>query len=261
MSQLQLSLLLSLLCVATLAIAGWRPYAEEFRERLPQIVAAFLLVGILAVAVFYPVTSFGEAEEIDPETIWFPSLLFGHCILSAFLFLWWRLRRDIAFAAFLHLSWSGWWDKIRHGVATGCGGWVVTVMATGAAAGLFGLTGRLSAPTEAPPLILWLAELPILYRLIIVGVAMTVEEAFFRGFLQPRFGLLVSSILFALSHFSYGLPFMIVGVFTISLIIGRTFERERDLLPCIIAHGIFDGVQLLIVLPWVVHTWSPAGPL
>jgi len=260
-SQSQLSLLLSLMCVAMLAIAGWRPYVEEFRGRLPQIAGAFLLIGILAVAVFYPVTSFGEAEEIDPGTIWFPSLLFGHCILAAFLFLWWRLRRDITFAAFLHLSRGGWWEKIRHGVISGCGGWAVTVMATAAAAGVVGMIGRLSAPTEAPPLILWLAGLPILYRLTIVGVAMTVEEAFFRGFLQPRFGLLLSSILFALSHFSYGLPFMIIGVFTISLIIGRTFERTGDLLPCVIAHGIFDGVQLLIVLPWAVHTWSPAGPL
>ena len=65
-------------------------------------------------------------------------------------------------------------------------------------------------------------------------------------------------MLFALSHFSYGLPFMIVGVFTISLIIGRTLARTGDLLPCIIAHGIFDGVQLLIVLPWVVRLWPAA---
>jgi uncharacterized protein len=95
--------------------------------------------------------------------------------------------------------------------------------------------------------------------LTIIAVAMTVEEAFFRGFLQPRVGLLVSSVLFALSHFSYGLPFMIVGVFTISLIIGRTFARSHDLLPCIIAHGIFDGVQLLVILPWVARAWAPAA--
>jgi membrane protease YdiL (CAAX protease family) len=87
-------------------------------------------------------------------------------------------------------------------------------------------------------------------------VAMTVEEAFFRGFLQPRVGLVVSSILFAFSHFSYGLPFMIVVVFTISLIIGRAFERAGDLLPCVVAHGIFDGVQLLVILPWTVHHWG-----
>ena len=107
----------------------------------------------------------------------------------------------------------------------------------------------------------WLTELPLAYKLAIVVAAMTVEEAFFRGFLQPRFGLVVSSGLFALSHFNYGLPFLIIGVFTISLVIGLTLARTGDLLPCIIAHGIFDSVQLFIVLPWVVHLWStpPAG--
>src|SRR5206468_6808878 len=105
-------------------------------------------------------------------------------------------------------------------------------------------------PHEAPPIMIWLAGLPLTYKLIIIAAAMTVEEAFFRGFLQPRVGLVASSILFALSHFSYGLPFMIVGVFTISLVIGGTLARTGDLLPCIVAHGIFDGVQLLIVLPW-----------
>jgi hypothetical protein len=49
---------------------------------------------------------------------------------------------------------------------------------------------------------------------------------------------------------------MIVGVFTISLVIGRTLARSGDLLPCIIAHGVFDSVQLFIVLPLAVHMWS-----
>lgn len=260
MSQLRLALLLSLFCVAALASVGRRPYVAEFHGRLRQVLAACLLTGILAVAVFFPVTSFGEAQEIDPSMIWFPSLLVGHCVLAGFLFLWWRLRGDISLAPFLSLSGSGWGDRVRQGIAAGCVGWVITVTITGIAAGLSALVGgQFSAPTETSPLIVWMAELPLPYRLTIIAVAMTVEEAFFRGFLQPRFGLLVSSILFALSHFSYGLPFMIVGVFTISLIIGRAFARSRDLLPCIIAHGIFDGVQLLVILPWVVRTWSPAG--
>lgn len=261
MSQLQLSFLLAFACVALLACAGHRPYIEEFRGRLRQMGAALSLTGILALAVFLPVTSFGQADEIDPHTIWFPSLLAGHGILAAFLALWWRLRADISLAAFLHLSRGHWWEKIRAGATTGCKGWLVTVLMTGTAAALFALTGRPSGAAEVPALIVWLAELPLLYRLAIIAAAMTVEEAFFRGFLQPRLGLMVSSLLFACSHFSYGLPFMIIGVFTISLIIGRTFERRGDLLPCVIAHGIFDAVQLLVVLPWAVHAWPGAGTL
>lgn len=256
MSQLQVAFLLAFLCVAALACARYRPYAAEFQGWLRQVAAVFLLTGILALAVFLPVTSFGRAGEIDPDTIWFPSLLAGHLLLATFILLWWRLRADTPLASFLYLTRGNWWAKIRAGAAAGCGGWVATVTVTGIAAALFALTGRASAPSAVSPLIVWLAELPLLDRLILIGAAMTVEEAFFRGFLQPRFGLVLSSSLFALSHFSYGLPFMIVGVFTISLIIGRTFKRGGDLLPCVIAHGIFDAVQLLIVLPWAVRAWS-----
>lgn len=259
MSQVQLSVLLSLLCVAALALAGRRPYVEECRGRVRQTVAALLLIGILAGAVFLPVTSFGNAEDIDPAAIWFPALLAGHVVLATFLFLWWRLCRDVPFARFLHLSSDQLWEKVRRGVVTGCAGWLLTVTVTAATAALVAATGRFSEPVEMPPIILWLAALPVAYKLVIIVVAMTVEEAFFRAFLQPRVGSMVSSILFALSHFSYGLPFMIVGVFVISLVIGRTLTRTGDLLPCIIAHGVFDGVQLLIVLPWAVRTWSPAA--
>jgi membrane protease YdiL (CAAX protease family) len=255
-SQLQLSALLALVSVALLALAQCRPYIDEFRGRFRQTIAAFLLIGILALAVFYPVTSFGKADEIDPDTIWFPALLLGHLVLSLFLLMWWRLRGDVTLAAFLHLSPQHLWDKVRRGLATGCFGWLLTIMVTGAVAAAAAATGRVEEPTALPPVMHWLAELPLGYKLIIVAAAMTVEEAFFRGFLQPRVGLLVSSVLFALSHFTYGLPFMIVGVFTISLVIGRTFERSGDLLPCIVAHGVFDAVQLLVILPFAVHTWS-----
>jgi membrane protease YdiL (CAAX protease family) len=258
-SQLQLPLLLSLLCVAALALAGHRPYVTECRGRLRQTLAVFLLIGILAVAVFYPVTLFGEAEEFDPATIWFPSLLAGHFLIATFLFLWWRLSRQSSLATFLHLSSKHLGDNLRRGLLAGGVGWVLTVVVTGAAASLSAATGCIAEPTEVPPLMVWLAALPLAYKLAIVATAMTVEEAFYRGFLQPRVGLVVSSVFFALSHFSYGLPFMIVGVFAISLVIGLTLARTGNLLPCIIAHGVFDAVQLFIVLPWAVRQWGTAG--
>ncbi|MFN8628247.1 MAG: CPBP family intramembrane glutamic endopeptidase [Candidatus Binatia bacterium] len=260
MSQMQLALLLSIVCVAALAAAGKRPYIDEFQGRPRQAVAAALLTAILALTVFFPVMSFGKAEEIDPVTIWFPSLLTGHAILALFLLLWWRLRRNGSLAAFLHLSRDRWPDKIRYGFATGCIGWLVTVACSGMAAGLFALASEPASPaSEISPLLVWMAERPLSQRLTIVAVAMTVEESFFRGFMQPRVGLLVSSVLFTLSHFSYGMPVMIVGVFAISLTIGIAFKRAGDLLPCMVAHGVFDAVQLLVILPWAVRAWSPAG--
>jgi len=259
-TQLQLSVLLSLICVATLALMGYRPYIDEFRGRTRQTVAAFLLIGILAMVVFFPVTAFGEAEEIDLQTVWLPALLAGHIVLVAFLLVWWRLRGDVSAGQFFHLSAAHVWDNLRRGLATGAGGWLLTIMVTGVATAFAGMSGGVGETAEIPPVMVWLAALPISSKLIIVVAAMTVEEAFFRGFLQPRIGLFLSSVMFALSHFSYGLPVMIIGVFTISLIIGRIFARSGDLLPCIIAHGVFDAVQLLVILPLAVRMWpGPAG--
>jgi membrane protease YdiL (CAAX protease family) len=254
-SQLQLAVLLSLVYVAALGFAGYRPYVDECRGRLRQTLAVFLLIGILALVAFYPVTAFGHGEEIDPALLSFPSLLLGELLLVGFLLLWWRLG-SAPIGRFLHLSRGAWWAKVRRGLLTGAAGWALTAVVTGAAAGIVSALGLGGASAGAPPVMVWLARLPWGEKLIIVAAAMTVEEAFFRGFLQARFGLLLSSLLFALSHFSYGLPFMIVGVFTISLVIGWTFERSGDLLPCIVAHGVFDGVQLLVILPWAVHMWS-----
>jgi len=243
-------------CVAALGLIGRRPYVTEFTQPWRQVVAAILLVGILALAVLQPVTAFGAVLEIETETLWFPTLFVGHAMLATFLFLWWRLRDDISLASFVGLSLSNVAHDLRIGLAAGGFGWLMTVMVTLTIGSIASTIGQVGTPTEVPEFVVWLVELPIAQKLIIIGIAMTIEEAFFRGFLQARFGLLVSSVLFALSHFSYGLPYMIVGVFTISLVIGRTFERTGNLLPCMVAHGVFDAIQLLVVLPWVVRQWT-----
>jgi len=80
---------------------------------------------------------------------------------------------------------------------------------------------------------------------------MTVEEAFFRGWLQKRVGLVASTILFAIAHSGLGQPLLLIGVFIISIIIGFTFYRTKNLLPGIVAHGVFDAIQIFVILPVV----------
>ncbi len=192
--------------------------------------------------------------------LWFPVLFAGHALLTLFLVLWWALRRDVGFFAFLHVSATDLGRNILRGLVIGGGGWLLTIAVTGVVTGAATLvTGAFADPPEVPPIVHWLAALPIGNKLLVIAAAMTVEEAFFRGFLQPRFGLLVSSVLFAFAHFSYGLPSLAVGVFTISLIMGYTFERTRSLVPCIVVHGVFDAIQLLVVLPWAVHLLESAA--
>jgi membrane protease YdiL (CAAX protease family) len=104
-------------------------------------------------------------------------------------------------------------------------------------------------PEEFVGFITWLARRPFGLRLALVLTAMTVEEAFFRAFLQPRIGIALATLAFALGHVGYGSPQMGAGVLVIGLVLALDFRRRGDLAVCAIAHGVFDAIQLLIVLP------------
>jgi membrane protease YdiL (CAAX protease family) len=71
------------------------------------------------------------------------------------------------------------------------------------------------------------------------------EELVFRGVLQPRFGLLVTALLFAAIHVQYGVTFILVGIFGIGLLLG--FERKRyGLTACILTHMMVDTLAALL---------------
>jgi membrane protease YdiL (CAAX protease family) len=139
------------------------------------------------------------------------------------------------------------------GTAVGVGGWVITIFTAMMLALLLQSVGAVNTPTEPPAMIGWMANLSIWKKALIVLSAMTVEEAFFRSFLQKRIGLVASTILFSLAHFTYGNPLLLIGITVVSLIIGITFYRTRNVLPGVIAHGVFDAIQLFVIVPFAVR--------
>ena len=46
---------------------------------------------------------------------------------------------------------------------------------------------------------------------------------------------------------------MLVGILVISTVLSVTFARYRNVLPCIVAHGVFDAIQMFVVIPWYLH--------
>jgi len=227
----------------------------EFRGLLRRGLAAFLFIEIIAITAFLP-AAMPRQENFDPGLLPFPYVFLTHVPLTIFLVIWWRLRGNITLGKFLSLSSDNLGEKLRQGLWYGAGCWVFALAATMTMGNFAEGVGAYATPPSPPPVVVWMANLSLLQKIAIVVVTMTVEEAFFRGFLQPRVGLVPTSILFALGHFSYDLPLLIVGVFAVSLVIGRCFERSGDLLPCMIAHAVFNGVQLLFVLPAVVDSWG-----
>ncbi len=70
------------------------------------------------------------------------------------------------------------------------------------------------------------------------------EELLLRGAVQPRYGLLLTSVLFALLHNQYGISFVLAGVFSMGVILG--LERKYfGTTAAIITHAIFNTIAVL----------------
>jgi membrane protease YdiL (CAAX protease family) len=229
------------------------PFPNPFRRRL----AIALLILVLGLASFAPLIAFDGAQPAgDFADVGFSSLFLGHALLAAFLLLWWMLVGRPPAAEYLHLrvepSHLG--QELQLGAAGGAAAWAVTmtVMAlVGTAVGGLDSSALKTSGEEIPEVVRWIIELSVPERLTLI-LSAAVEEAFFRSFLQARCGILISSLLFMASHATYGLPLMLVGVFTVSVVLGGIFRARQNVLPCMVAHGVFDAVQLFLILPAVV---------
>jgi membrane protease YdiL (CAAX protease family) len=70
------------------------------------------------------------------------------------------------------------------------------------------------------------------------------EELLLRGAIQPRLGLVLTSLLFALLHTQYGLTFVLVGLFVVGMILGILRNRYGTM-AAIIAHALFNTLVVL----------------
>ena len=76
--------------------------------------------------------------------------------------------------------------------------------------------------------------------IITLGAAAAIgEETIFRGALLPRFGLLLTSLLFALVHSNYGISISTLVVFILALLLG--FVRMRvNTTTTMIIHAVYN---------------------
>jgi len=98
------------------------------------------------------------------------------------------------------------------------------------------LAGLIGRPRTAQ--ILWLA--------VASGVG---EEAFFRGALQPRVGLVAASLLFGLAHFVPRRAFLPWTGFSVvaGFLLGGLFELTGNLIAPVVAHALINGVNLSLL--------------
>lgn len=71
------------------------------------------------------------------------------------------------------------------------------------------------------------------------------EELFFRGALQPRFGIVLTAAAFALMHQQYELSWVLVGMFGIGILLG--IERQRyGTVAAIVTHATMNIIAVAI---------------
>jgi membrane protease YdiL (CAAX protease family) len=250
------SLLISFVLTASLVFANER-YGLLSSDRFPTPGAKWFayvwLWGFVTVVTALVMQSSTAAGKIDTANIPFWSLFMLHVLLMVFLVGWWAAAGRPPVSEYMNLSRRDFAQNAAIGVAVGVGGWLLTIAIALAVGSILMGMGLMPDDAEPSPMIPWMAALPVWKKALIVFSAMTVEEFFFRGWLQRRVGLILSTILFAIAHAGYGQPFLLVGVTIVSLVIGYTFYRTRNLWPCIIAHGVFDAIQLFVIVPIVLQ--------
>jgi membrane protease YdiL (CAAX protease family) len=71
------------------------------------------------------------------------------------------------------------------------------------------------------------------------------EEAIFRGALQPRYGIVIPSLLFMMLHGpQYGFNLALLGLFGVSIILGLV-RKHVNTTAAMITHALFNAVQVL----------------
>lgn len=214
--------------------------------------SAYLWFGLLSLFLGMSVAgSAGGAAEIDIDQVQFYGLFVLHLALMIFLAGWWVLSGRKPVLDFMNLRTDSLARDTAIGLFVGFGGWLFTMTAALTVSLIVQQLGLLPDDAAPPAMVDYMVNLAIWQKLLIILSAMTVEEFFYRGWLQKRFGLIVSTVVFAISHAGYGQPMFLIGVTAISLVIGVTFYYTRRLWPCIVAHGVFDAIQLLVIVPLI----------
>ncbi|MFN7990911.1 MAG: type II CAAX endopeptidase family protein [Candidatus Micrarchaeia archaeon] len=92
------------------------------------------------------------------------------------------------------------------------------------------------------------AGLPPVLLVLAVAFAPLSEELFFRAFLSPRAGIVASSLLFSVVHFTYGSVIEVVGVFFVGLLLASVYRMSRSITPCVLTHMAYNLLSISVML-------------
>lgn len=121
---------------------------------------------------------------------------------------------------------------------------IVSLLSAAAQATGIGVDANVDALTEQ--LIGPITQSPL--GILSIGLAAAIgEEAIFRGAMQPRFGLIPTSLLFALVHSNYGLSMATLVVFALGLLLGWLRMRYNTT-TAMVAHAVYNSTLVLFAM-------------
>ncbi|MGQ9682877.1 MAG: CPBP family glutamic-type intramembrane protease [Anaerolineae bacterium] len=149
-------------------------------------------------------------------------------------------------------SWRQTWERLGMGKLT----WRQALAALGAIVGLLVMAQGLEASErilnpaayeaiESMGRAMWGDMRTPLAALLVSLASGTCEEILFRGALQPRLGLVMTSLLFAAVHTQYGVTLSLLSVLLAGVVLGL-FRQRANTTACIMIHVLYNlGVFLL----------------
>ena len=248
-----LGILLSFVQARSRAVLAEDGFAEPGR----RAAAMALLGGVLFLVVAIPFAGGIAGSQAENKGLSLVSVFAVHAVLVFFLVSYYALSGRRSLVDFLRLRSEKPGRDLAVGVIIGVGGWIVTILTAAMLIGFWYIASRRARGEPAgtqtvSPVIFWILAQPLWVKLLIVASAMVVEELFFRSFLQTRVGPVAATLMFTAAHGAYGQPLVLVGILVIGAVLAVTFAIYRNVLPCIVAHGVFDSIQMFVIIPMVL---------
>jgi membrane protease YdiL (CAAX protease family) len=230
---------------------------DGFADAGHRAVAMGLLAGVLLLTVAIPFAAGFVGTQPETRELSLVSVFAVHAVLLFFLACYYVLSGRRSLSDFLKLKSRRPVADLSVGALIGLAGWVLTILVAALLLGVWLLVSRRfrteTGSGSISPMIVWLVSQPLWLKVLIIVSAMVVEELFFRSFLQTRVGPVAATLMFTAAHGVYGQPLVLVGILVISTVLSITFALYRNVLPCIVAHGVFDAIQMFIVIPLFVR--------
>jgi len=86
----------------------------------------------------------------------------------------------------------------------------------------------------------------LLIYLFIIRVFL--EEWFFRAFLVPRTGVILSNIIFGLLHFGYDSIGEVIGAILLGMVLAVSYNQHKKIIPNFIAHLLYNLIVVLVMV-------------